>query len=133
MGDVFGAVAWVTVEEGSGRVEARRCTACGAIVTQKTLACPSCGARGTMQVFTVADTGRLHSWSIVHRSFPGVPVPFISAVVDMDDGTVLKSNLRGIPVEPEAIRFGMPVRLVMEEAGQDAAGNRFLGYVFEAA
>ena len=74
-----------------------------------------------------------HSYSTVHRSFPGGTTPFISAVVDMEDGTVLKGNLRGVAFDPEAIRFGMPVRLVFDEAGVDAKGDRYLSYFFEAA
>lgn len=126
---------WLVVDaEGRAHIEARRCSACAAILTAPSLACPSCGARGTLQPFMVTPTGRLHSYSIVHRSFPGVTVPFISVVVDMDDGTVLKGNLRGVAPTPDAICFDMPVRLVFDDAGrQDREGNRYVSYFFEAA
>jgi uncharacterized OB-fold protein len=126
---------WVVVDaEGGAHVEARRCSACEAILTVPSLACPSCGARDSTQPFTVVSTGRLHSYSIVHRSFPGVAVPFISVVVDMDDGTVLKGNLRGVEPKPDSIRFDMPVKLVFDDAGRsDREGNSYISYFFEAA
>ena len=135
MPEIRGAVPCVVVgENGTAHVEARRCKDCGAILTRASLACPSCGARDSFETFRVTDTGRLHAYAIVHRSFPGIAVPFISAIVDMDDGTVLKGNLRGLEPEPEAIAFGMKLRIVIDDAGRsDAAGNHYLAYFFEAA
>ncbi|MFZ4603479.1 MAG: Zn-ribbon domain-containing OB-fold protein, partial [Caulobacterales bacterium] len=97
-------------------------------------ACPSCGARGTFQSYEVARTGTLRAFSIVHRSFPGVATPFVSAVADMADGTVLKGNLRGVTPTPEAVALGMPIKLVLDDAGRtDSKGNRYIAYFFEAA
>jgi uncharacterized OB-fold protein len=101
---------------------------------EPTLACTSCGKRDTVTEFRVSPKGTLHAWSIVHRSYPGVSVPFISAIVDLDDGTVLKGNLRGVEPRPEAIKFGMPIRVVVDDAGRrDAKGNSYVSYFFEAA
>ncbi|HEY3653382.1 MAG TPA: OB-fold domain-containing protein [Steroidobacteraceae bacterium] len=135
MSEVRGAV-WAVVprEAGEAHVRALRCFSCKAIVTAPSMACPSCGKRGALNEFQVADRGRLHCWSIVYRSFPGVHVPFISAVADMADGTVLKGNLRGVDPKPEALTFGMPLRLVLDDAGRkDAQGNSYISYFFEAA
>ena len=135
MSEVRGAVWCVVVDEnGRAHVRARRCSSCAAVITHESIACPSCGKRGTLKDFQVAERGRLHSWSIVHRSFPGVKVPFISAVVDLEDGTVLKGNLRGIEPKPEALRFDMPVRLVLDDAGRkDSKGNSYVSYFFDPA
>jgi uncharacterized protein len=135
MSEVRGAV-WAVVPSGAGgaHVRALRCSSCRAVVTAPSMACPSCGKRDTLTEFEVAHSGQLHSWSIVHRSFPGVQVPFISAVVDMSDGTVLKGNLRGVDPKPEALSFGMPLRMVLDDAGRkDAQGNSYISYFFEAA
>lgn len=135
MSETKGAVWAVAVDEaGKGYVRARRCTACDAVMLEPTLACTSCGRRGADKEFKVSVNGKLHAFSIVHRSYPGVAVPFISAIVDLDDGTVLKGNLRGVEPRPDAIKFGMPVRLVVDDAGRtDAKGGRYLSYFFEAA
>lgn len=135
MSEIRGAAPCIVISENGGaHVEARRCTACAAVLTRPSLACPSCGARGTLQPFQVTERGVLHSYSIVHRSFPGVAVPFVSAIVDMADGTVLKGNLRKVDPKPELLRFGMPVKLVFGDAGRtDAQGNAYVSYFFEAA
>ena len=46
-----------------------------------------------MTTVKLPETGKLYSYSIVHRSFPGIEVPYVSAIVDLDDGTAIKGNL----------------------------------------
>lgn len=134
MAEVKGVIPGLVVGADGAHLVARRCSACQAVLLAPTIACPSCGARGSFENFTVGESGRLHSYSIVHRSFPGVSVPFVSAVVDMDDGTVLKGNLRGVAAVPEALAFDMPVKLVFDDAGrQDRDGNSYIAYFFEPA
>jgi len=135
MADWKPAVPGIVIGDGQDLyVEAMRCSLCDAHVTRQTLACPSCGKRGTLESYRVAGDGTLHSYSIVHRSYPSVEVPFVSAIVDMTDGTVLKGNLRKVDPTPDALRFDMPVRLVLDDAGRtDAEGNRYISYFFEPA
>jgi hypothetical protein len=40
--------------------------------------------RGALKPERLANTGRLYNYTIVHRSFPGVETPFISAIVDLE-------------------------------------------------
>src|SRR5262252_8645552 len=35
-------------------------------------------------------TGKLRSFTIVHRTVPGVPAPYVSALVDLDGGGAVK-------------------------------------------
>jgi hypothetical protein len=67
------------------------------------------------------------------RSFPGVPVPFISVIVDLDDGLTVKGTLRHI--DPAAVRGGLPVTLVFDDAGgaRDDSGAGYVGFHFEPA
>ena len=69
---------------------------------------------------------------MVHRSYPGVEVPFVSAIVDLDGGLSFKGTLKG--VAPDALKAGMPVRLVFDDAGGavDADGNPYVGFHFVA-
>jgi uncharacterized OB-fold protein len=67
------------------------------------------------------------NYTIVHRSYPGISVPFISAVVDLDDGTSIKGNLLGVEPEANALAFGMPVKMVFR--GAETANADALGYV----
>ena len=120
---------------GEPFIEGRRCRACGAVMVDERLACPACGSSEGFDIFRGARHGKLHAWSIVRRSYPGVRVPFVSAIVDLDDGLSLKGNLIGTTAEPEALPPDMPVRLVFGDAmgRKDKDGNSYIAYFFEPA
>ena len=91
------------------------------------------GTRDQMQAVTLPNSGSLYSYSIVHRSFPGIDVPYISAIVDLDDGTAIKGNLINVEPDPEKIEFGMPVEVVYDDAlgRKDKDGNSYIAYFFQ--
>lgn len=115
---------------GAAWIEGYRCGDCSAVVTVATMACRSCASRTPPAPFRATDHGRLFSWAIVHRSYPGIAVPFVSAIVDLDDGLSLKGTLRN--ADPTALKFGMPVVLVLDDAGgtHDKDGAPYVGYHF---
>jgi uncharacterized OB-fold protein len=124
-----------TDEHGQPRQRALSCNACGASYAAHTrLACARCGA-GAEQLlpFEPASTGTLHAGSIVWRGYPGTPTPFISAVVDLDGGPVLKGMLRAVSCEPHEIAQGRRVRVVFGDAlgRTDAQGNAYFSHFFE--
>lgn len=107
------------------------CTACQRVFLDQRTHCAACGARDAMQPKRLAESGRLHAYTIIYRSFPGVAVPYVSAVVDLDGGGCVKGTLRNVPVDPSRIEAGMRVRLGYEEAAQrDKEGGRYLAYFF---
>ena len=116
--------------DGSAFVEGFRCDACGAAFPEATMACRACASRTAPQFFRAAETGKLFTWSVVSRSYPGIAVPFVSAIVDLDDGLTLKGTLRD--VAPGSLKAGMPVRLVIDNAGgaTDKDGVPFVGFHF---
>src|SRR3546814_14482048 len=96
------------------------------------LACARCGSRDGFDAHEPRYEGTLHSYSIVHRSFPGTAVPFISAVVDIDDSPSLKGNLRGGPFDADQIHVAMRVRIVFADAlrRRASAGNAYITNFF---
>jgi uncharacterized OB-fold protein len=72
--------------------------------------CRHCG--GPTRFETVAGTGRVHSFIMMHReSVPGLgPGPHVIAVVDLDgvDGARLTGRVVG--VDPALVQVGTPVR-----------------------
>jgi uncharacterized OB-fold protein len=84
-----------------------------------------------MEEVELAPRGKLYSYTIVHRSFPGVRTPFVMAIVDMEDGLTMRGTLEDIEPRPEAIAFNLPLRLKFRDSGQrDAEGRPYLTYVF---
>ena len=63
---------------------------------------------------------------------PGIPVPYVSAIVDLAGGGTLKSNLINVDPAPKKLEFGMAVEIVFNVAAQkDKEGNEYLAYQFQ--
>jgi uncharacterized OB-fold protein len=118
---------------GKPFIEAQRCRACGVMVAEVRLACPACLSRDGFDAVRAAQTGTLRAYSIVKRSYPGIPTPFVSAIVDLDDGLTLKANLVDAGFEPDAFAPNMKVVLQFNDAlgRKDAEGRAYVGYQFE--
>lgn len=122
----------VIPEDGDPYLAGSKCRACGAVYLGSREVCSRCAERDRMETIRLADTGTLYSYAIVHRSFPGVEVPFVSAIVDLDGGGTIKGNLVDIEADPDRIAFGMPVKVVFRDAlgRKDEDGNGYLSYFF---
>ena len=138
--DLKPIVSFLKIGAGEPRLEGEKCAKCGAVFVGDRpkvgglATCGACGARGTLEVVRLANTGKLYNWTIVQRSFPGAKVPFISAIVDLDGGGSLRGNLIDVEPTPDAIKFDMPVKVVYGDAGrQDEDGASYLAYFFAPA
>ncbi len=119
-------------DEGEPYLEGQRCSECGSIFLGPRTVCANCGARDRLEPTRLSNTGTLYVYSIVHRSFPGIETPYVSAVVDLDGGGTVKGNLIHVDPSPEKIRMGMPVEVVYAIAPRkDAEGNEYLTYYFQ--
>ena len=119
-------------EDGDPYLEGTRCKSCEATFLGDRSTCAKCGARDRLEPVPLSDRGELYVYSIVHRSFPGIDVPYISAIVDLEGGGTVKGNLIGIEPDPEQIHMGMPVQVVYDIAPRkDAEGNEYLTYYFK--
>ena len=120
-------------ESGDPYLEGHKCQSCGAIFLGERAICSKCGMRNQMKAVRLANTGTLYVYSIVHRSFPGIEVPYVSAIVDLDGGGTVKGNLINVEPNPEKVRLGMPVEVVYKDAlgRKDREGNSYLSYFFQ--
>ncbi len=119
-------------EGGDPYLEGHKCKKCSAVFLGERTVCSSCGTRDQIEPVRLGDKGELYVYSIVHRSVPGVEVPYISAVVDLEGGGTVKGNLIGVDPEPEKIEMGMPVETVFKIAPRkDRDGNEYLTYYFQ--
>lgn len=120
-------------EHGEPYLEALRCEACDALFLSQRQVCSKCGTRDRLKPQRLSNRGELYVFSIVHRSFPGIDVPYVSAIVDLEGGGTVKGNLIGVEPDPEKIRLGMPVEVVYKDAlgRKDKDGNSYLSYFFQ--
>ena len=115
--------------DGEPHLVAHECTSCGARFFDRRNACASCSGTSFKDV-DVATTGEVRAFTIVSFAAPGVPVPFVAAVIDCD-GTSVRGNLVNVPPDPEHVELGMKVRLTTVPIGTDDSGTEAVGYGFE--
>ena len=108
---------------------AHQCTACAARFFDRRNACASCGADQFEQV-DIDTEGELRTFTIVAFAAPGIPVPFVAAVVDCG-GTSVRANLLNVEPDPEHVHTGMKVRLTTFSLGTDEQGTEAVGFGFE--
>lgn len=116
--------------EGEPHLVAQECKDCGALYFDRRNACAHCGNR-TFSMRDLASTGVVRSFSIIHQAAPGVPVPYVSSVVDLDGGGAVKANILNIEPDPEQAKLGMKVRLTTFVAGSDDDGTEAVAFAFE--
>jgi uncharacterized OB-fold protein len=111
---------------------ANRCTNCGELYFDRRNACAKCFAR-EFERQTLATTGVVRTFSIVHRAAKGVPAPFVSAVVDLDGGGRVKANVINTDPDPEHVSLGMKVELATQVLDTDDKGTEAVGFGFQPA
>jgi uncharacterized OB-fold protein len=110
-------------------LRANECTRCGARFFGRRNACANCSATEFTEV-EVASEGEVRSFTIVAFAAPGVPVPFVPAIVDCD-GTTVRGNIVNTEPDPDHVTLGMKVRLTTFPLGADSTGVEAIGFGFE--
>jgi uncharacterized protein len=108
---------------------AHECTNCGARFFDRRNACASCSKTEFTDV-PIGTEGEVRAFTIVTFAAPGVPVPFVAAVVDCA-GTSVRANLINVEPDPEHVHLGMKVRLATYSLGTDDDGKEAIGFGFE--
>ena len=88
----------------------QRCGDCSKTYFPPRPFCPACASR-EVGVFRASGKGRLYSYVIHHRPVPGFTPPYAIAVVELDEGPRLMSNIVDCPQTPEALQLDMPVEV----------------------
>jgi uncharacterized OB-fold protein len=129
VGERISIVDYLVLDDGDPYLVASACRECGATYFERRNACAKCFGTSFEQRRMPA-TGTVRSYTIVHRAAPEVPVPFVSAIVELDGGGVVKANIRDVEPVPEAIELGMPVAMTTFVAGRDDDGTEAVAFGF---
>ena len=111
---------------------AQECQSCQALYFDRRNACARCGKQD-FAARRLSGDGTLRAFTIVHRATPDVQVPYVSAIVDLDGGGVVKANLVGVDPDPGQVRLGMRVRLTTFGVGTDSEGVEAIGFGYRPA
>ena len=124
-------VDYLVLDNGDPHLVANECASCGARFFDRRNACAACFAT-EFRVVPIATTGTVTAFTIVAFAAPGIPVPFVAAIVDCN-GTSVKGNIINVEPDPANISTGMAVRLATSSLGIDDNGVEAIGYGFEPA
>ncbi len=126
-------VNYLVPEGQSPHLLALVCDGCGARYLERRNGCGRCAGRAFTRQ-PVSGSGTVKTYTVVWRNAPTVATPFVSCVVDLGEGLVVKSNLVGIDptaVDPKVL--GQPVELVTSDLGTDADGTVARTFEFKLA
>ena len=99
------------------RLLIQRCVSCGALRHPPRPMCPQCQS---LEWDTIESSGRGTVFSFViphHPPLPWFPEPYVVALVDLEEGTRIVTNIVG--VAPERVTIGMPVVVQYEQFDGD--------------
>ncbi|HEX3963127.1 MAG TPA: Zn-ribbon domain-containing OB-fold protein [Trebonia sp.] len=91
-----------------------RCGSCGTVVFYPRPACPHCHGED-ITWFRASGRGTVESFVVNHVPAPGYEAPYVIALIMLEEGIRLTSNLLGVDPVPGAISIGMPVEVEFEQ------------------
>jgi uncharacterized OB-fold protein len=101
------AAFWDAADEG--RLVAQRCAECGRLRHPPRPMCPECGSL-VVEMAELSGRGVVYSYALLHHpQHPAFEYPVLAALIDLDEGIRVVSNLVGL--EPSEIRIGLPVEV----------------------
>jgi uncharacterized protein len=103
--------------DGTSRKELllQRCSACGAFRHPPSPICQNC-LSNLHEWVAASGRGTLYTYAVVRQALGRgweEKVPYIVAVIELEEGPRFLSNL--VDIEPEAVQIGMPVEVTYAE------------------
>lgn len=126
-------VPFLRLDGEEPRLVAQKCTHCGALYWGRRVACARCRRTAGFEEIPVSRRGTLWTYSIVHQSMPGIPVPYVAAIVDLPEGISVRCTLVDVEPDPDKLPFGMPVEMVTRTVREDKDGNEVVAFFFRPA
>ena len=106
---------WQKAKEGE--LWLRKCNACGEAYFYPRDISPCCFSRDTTWI-KASGKATLFTYGIVERApHPGFveDVPFVTAIVGLEEGPTMPTNIVMEDPTPEKLKVGMPLEVVFEE------------------
>ncbi len=98
----------------AGELRLQRCDACGHVYFPPRPFCPACAGR-EVSVFAASGRATLASYVINHRPAPGFDGPYAIALVDLEEGPRMMTNIVDCEQTPEALQLDMALEVTFLE------------------
>ena len=98
------------------RLVIRRCNSCGELHFMPRYLCPTCWS-DDLEWMDAKGTGTVHSFTIIRRApVPNFITPYVVAMIELDEGPRMVSNLLGS--DALDVKIGDRVRVTFEDRGE---------------
>jgi uncharacterized OB-fold protein len=97
----------------AGELLLQRCRVCARPYFPPRPFCPRCASRD-VEIFRASGRATLYSYVIHERPVPGFAPPYAIAVVALEEGPRMMTNLIDVAQTPEALVLDMPLEVVFE-------------------
>jgi uncharacterized OB-fold protein len=105
----------------------RKCNECANAYFYPRDICPNCYSNNVTWI-QASGKATLYAYSIVERgptpAFREV-VPYVAAIVELEEGPRMPTNLVGVPFDEEHIKVGMPVEVTFDEVTDEVTLPKF--------
>ena len=116
---------WDSLKSHAMRLQ--RCGSCGRFVFFPRALCPFCFS-DALTWAPVSGRGVVHAFTVPHRHpSPAFQpdLPYVVALVELEEGPRLMTNLIDVPPDPAQIAVGMPVEVVYDDVTPEVTLPRF--------
>ncbi len=97
-----------------GELRLQKCDDCEQVYFPPRPFCPSCASRD-VSIFSASGRAILYSYVINHRAHPAFDGPYSIAVVQLEEGPRMMTNIINVEQTPEALVLDMPLEVIFEE------------------
>ncbi|MCC7045459.1 MAG: Zn-ribbon domain-containing OB-fold protein [Alphaproteobacteria bacterium] len=105
----------------------QKCANCAGAVFYPRVLCPACGSR-SLSWMVASGKGKVYAFTIAHRGVPSAfkaSSPYVVALVDLDEGARIMTNLVDVEPTPAAVKIGMAVLAVFDDVSESTTLLKF--------
>jgi uncharacterized OB-fold protein len=104
---------WTAGEHGQLLIH--RCTDCGLWLHPPKPVCRRCHSLSVAPQ-QVSGFGTVHTFTVNHQAWlPDLPVPYVIAIIELDEDSGLRVSTRLVDVAPEDVHIGLRVKVVFQQ------------------
>ena len=102
----------------AGELRLQRCRACARAYFPPRPFCPRCASRD-VETFRASGRATLYSYVIHHRAAPGFVPPYSIAVVQLEEGPRMMTNVIDVAQTPQALQLDMALEVVFQRMSDE--------------
>jgi uncharacterized OB-fold protein len=102
----------------AGELRLQKCMACQHVYFPPRPFCPQCASQD-VNVFRASGRATLLSYVIHHRPVPGFVPPYSIAVVELEEGPRMMTNIIEVEQTPAALQLDMALEVVFQALNEE--------------